>query len=137
MENINRRHPNKLMRACAGMYVCDDGASFGLLSQLNKMVWMLIKLLRVNNPNQNHRGCAARRRTALRGFELIIYMRQDNKSDFKSNGPCSVFGTGRRQRTTIRSGESELRNDILQEMLQTCVVYFGVYGRRGGEMMQC
>lgn len=40
--------------------------------------------------------------------------------------------------TTIRNGESELGDDILGEMLQTCVAWFGVrYGRRGGEMMQC
>lgn len=42
------------------------------------------------------------------------------------------------KRTTIRSGESELGNDILWEMLQTCMAWFGVqYGRRRGEMMQC
>lgn len=69
-----------------------DGASPGLLSQL-RMVWMLIKLLKGNNPNQNHGGCPARR-TALRGFEHIIYKRRDNKSDFKRNGPCSVLGLG-------------------------------------------
>lgn len=71
-----------------------DGASPGLLSQLNGMVWMLVKFLKVNNPKQNLGGCPTRRRTALRGFEHIIYKRQDNKSDFKSNGPCSVLGLG-------------------------------------------
>lgn len=70
-----------------------DGPSPGLLSQLNGMVWMCVKLLKVNNPNQNLGGCPARSRTALRGFEHI-YKRQDNRSDFKRNGPCSVLGLG-------------------------------------------
>lgn len=69
-----------------------DGASPGLLSQLSGMVWMLAKLLKVNNPNQNLGGCPPRRRTALRGFEHIIYKRQDNESDLKSNGPSSDLG---------------------------------------------
>lgn len=80
-------------RVLAYMCVC-DGASLGLLNQLSWTVWMLFKLLKINNHNQKHRGCPNRRNVALRGFEHIIYKRQDNKSDFKRNGPCSVLGLG-------------------------------------------
>lgn len=69
---------------------------------------MLVKLLKGNNPNQNHGGCPARRRTALRGFEYIIYKRWDNKSDFKRNGPCSVLGLGgegNHKELRVRAGE--------------------------------
>lgn len=79
------------MLACVCVY---DGASPGLLSQLSGMVWLLVKLLKLNIPSQNFGGCPARMRAALRGFEHIIYERQDKKSDFKSNGPCSVLGLG-------------------------------------------
>lgn len=42
------------------------------------------------------------------------------------------------KRATIRNGESELANDDLWQMLQTCMPWLGVwYGRRWGEMMQC
>lgn len=71
--------------------MCVYGASPGLLSQLNGMVWMLIKLPKVNSPNQN---LSSQEENTLRGSEHIIYKRQDNKSNFKSNGPCSVLGLG-------------------------------------------
>lgn len=74
------------------VYLCAfNGASPGLLSQLNGI---LFKLLKVNNHNQNHGGCPFRRRRALRGFEHIIYKSWDNTSDFERNGPCLVLGLG-------------------------------------------
>lgn len=102
------------MHACERVlaYTCVyDGASPGLLSQLNGTVWMFFKLLKVNNHNQKHRGCPTRRRIALRSFEHIIYKTRDNESDFKRNGPCSALGLeggreeGNHKEWGIRPGE--------------------------------
>lgn len=113
-------------------HVCVYGASPGLLSQLNGMVGMLIKLLKVNKSNQNLGSCPARRRTPSEVLSTLFTRDRTTKVISKATVLAQFWDWEEAEkRTTTRNGESELGNDILWEMLQTSMVWLRIWKKTG------